>query len=189
MQLLLSLHIPHCTKFYTPCSNYPKHQYNTSHAMHEPKKFQGSRVVKIKIYIYICLVGVAARNSLDWNQCYGGACCLHIQCNSEQCWAEGKWHLESTGTRSWLTVALLFQTERGFGKTRDMSTALALEHALNLVMITTTRMRHWDMWGMYHTCEKWKRHMKFWMKILKGNYHLSEPCVDGRIILKWIIKK
>jgi hypothetical protein len=65
-------------------------------------------IKKFKIYIYLFGRGVAVRNSLDRNQCSGGACCLHIQCNSEQSSARGKLHLESAGTRSWLTVVLLF---------------------------------------------------------------------------------
>ena len=67
--------------------------------------------------IYLFGRGVATHNSSDRNQCPGGACCLHVQFNSMQSWARGKLHLESTGTRWELTVALLFQTETGFSKT------------------------------------------------------------------------
>jgi hypothetical protein len=65
--------------------------------MHEPIKFQVSMVMKIMMNILFGR-GVAALNSLDSYQCYGGACCLHIQCSCEQVEQWGELHFESTGT-------------------------------------------------------------------------------------------
>jgi hypothetical protein len=83
--------------------------------MHEPIKFQVSMLMKIMMNIFFGR-GVAALNSLDSYQCYGGACCLHIQCKCEQDEQWGELHWESTGTRSWPAAVLVFQTETDFGK-------------------------------------------------------------------------
>ena len=32
-------------------------------------------------------------------------------------------------------------------------------------------------------------HTEFWWKNLREGVHLKYPCVDGRIILKWIFEK
>jgi len=31
--------------------------------------------------------------------------------------------------------------------------------------------------------------IRFWLEHLKGKDHLEDPCVDGRIILEWILGK
>ena len=32
-------------------------------------------------------------------------------------------------------------------------------------------------------------HTRFWWGNLRERSHLEDPCVDGRIVLKWIFKK
>ena len=41
----------------------------------------------------------------------------------------------------------------------------------------------WCVWGRGERCTG------FWWRNLKERYHLEDPGVDGRIILRWIFRK
>jgi hypothetical protein len=42
---------------------------------------------------------------------------------------------------------------------------------------------------IYHVWGKRQVHTGFWWGDLREGYHLGDPGVDGRIILKWIFKE
>jgi hypothetical protein len=42
---------------------------------------------------------------------------------------------------------------------------------------------------MWYAWEGWEVHLKFELENLKGRDHLKDLGIDGRIILKWILKK
>jgi len=41
----------------------------------------------------------------------------------------------------------------------------------------------WRLWGRREAC------IGFWWGNLRERYHWGDPCVDGRIILRWIFRK
>ena len=43
--------------------------------------------------------------------------------------------------------------------------------------------------GMYHIWRRGEAYTGFWWGNLRERYHLGNPGVDGRIILRWIIRK
>ena len=42
---------------------------------------------------------------------------------------------------------------------------------------------------MWYVWERTEMHTKFWWRNLKGRNHVEGVSVDGRIILKWTLKK
>jgi hypothetical protein len=42
---------------------------------------------------------------------------------------------------------------------------------------------------MYHAWKRGEMHINFWQENLKETNHLEALSIDGRVILKWILKK